>query len=95
MQSSRLFSVTDVGRALRKGEFSLAARIGRRVCSDALPGVAPGPLSVRDVGHAVRKGELGLAMRIGHDLWSDTFDTATSRVRRQARTVLRRLRRPA
>jgi hypothetical protein len=90
-----LFSVTDVARAVRKGEFGLAARIGRRVCSDAIPGVAPGPLSVRDVGHAVRKGELVLAMRIGHDLWSETVDTATSRVRRQARTVLRRLRRPA
>jgi hypothetical protein len=52
-------------------------------------------LSVRDVGHAVRKGELGLAMRIGHDLWSDTVDTATAHLRRQARAVLRCLRRTA
>jgi hypothetical protein len=36
-----------MARAARKGEFGLAARIGRRVCSDVITGVAPGNLSVR------------------------------------------------
>jgi hypothetical protein len=90
MQSSRLFSVTDVARAVRKGEFGLAARIGRRVCSNAIKGVTPGTLSVCDVGRAVRKGEIDLALRISHDLCSNALDTATSNLRRQSRSVLRR-----
>jgi hypothetical protein len=90
MKSSRLFSVTDVARAVRKGEFGLAARLGRRVCSDAIPGVAPGDFSLSDAARAVRKGELGLAMRISHDLFSGSFDATTSRLRHHARSVLRR-----
>jgi hypothetical protein len=90
MQSSRLFSVTDVARAVRKGEFGLAARIGRRVCSNVITGVAPGHLSVHDAARAVRKGEIGLALRIGHDLCTDAVNTACAHVRQQSRSVLRR-----
>jgi acetyl-CoA acetyltransferase len=91
MHSSRLFSVSDVARALRKGEFGIAARIGRKVCSNTFKGVAPGTLSVRDAARAVRKGEFGLALRIGHDLTSEAAHTATDYVRQQSRSVLRRL----
>ena len=91
MPSNRLFSVSDVGRALRKGDVGLATRLGRKVCSNTFKSVTPGVLTVRDAASALCKGEVGLALRIGRDLSSSAAKTGADHVRRTSRAVLRRL----
>ena len=95
MKSSRLFSVTDVTRAVRKGEFGLAARIGRRVCSNAIKGVAPGTLSIRDVALALKRRELGLALRISQNLGSNAVNAARFRFGKFRLSLRRPARRPS
>ena len=91
MPSTRLFSVSDVGRALRKGDVGLATRLGRKVCSNTFKSVTPGALTVRDAASALCKGEFSLALRIGREVSADAAHAGAEYVRKQSRSVLRRL----